>query len=1175
MGSFFLTFILCLTICNFITLTKSLESGHEYENSYLKYFQKCKLKENTSESKMASLRNAIGLRNQIKINPRYSKFYLSFLVLILSGDIELNPGPTVKFPCGSCKKSVKWTQKAVCCDSCNIWFHVDCQNISSFSYQNLNNSNVSWICWHCGLPNFNSSLFHTTFDSSNYDSSNYYSPIDNLQDDSINFHPLTTSSPIKTVKAPAHKSKTNTSKFVNNLKILNINCRSVCNKSIELRNLLETTKAEIIIGTESWLNPSIQSSEIFSSNMNVFRKDRSSKGGGVFIAVSDKLIASLQTQLDTDCEIIWVKIEISGSKSSYIGAYYRPNENDLKSLENLNLSLENLKKTNSNIYLAGDFNLPGIDWELGITKHNARYKNQHDLFLDILNDHNLVQIINTPTRGQNVLDLFLSNIPSNIINHKTLPSLGDSDHEIVCIETLLRPIRNRKNNVPKPQYNKANWGLFGDHMTVFHETFLNLDTDNMSVDDLWSMFKSELSSATIKFVPHKVQGCKKLPWITKSIIRLIRKRDKLHIKIKKKGKQDLAGKYVAVKSSIKREMRKAYWNYIDSIVSYNPEQGPSETRSTNKKFWSFISSRKKDNANIPPLKSFGNTYSASADKANILNSQFKSAFSPPCPLSLKHLCNIALSKLTANNYITLEDKSNGSNVELQLKPDYAYPMPNIDVTISGIDKLLSNINPYKACGPDQIQPRVLKELHSEIAPILQIIFNKSLHSGVVPSDWKNANVAPVFKKGSKSLAENYRPISLTCICSKIMEHIVVSNIMQHADKNNILKVNQHGFRRKLSCETQLLTFIQEMHDNLQDGYQTDIILLDFAKAFDKVSHSKLLYKLDYYGINSEVLNWIKSFLMNRSQQVVVENAKSNSIPVSSGVPQGSVLGPCLFLFFINDLPDSVSSNVRLFADDTILYRKIGCENDSRLLQLDLNKLELWEKDWQMDFNSSKCQSMTISRKKNPIKTIYILHGNQLEQVSEVKYLGITITCDLRWNAHIESACSRARGVLGFLGRNLKIASSKTKELAYFSLVRPHIEYCATVWDPYTKKLINKIEMVQRRSARFVLNRWGYKDSVTEMLNILKWPTLAERRNQLRLSMFYKVHNNLVPITFDNMHPEIISSQSSGFKYKIFHSNTNAHRFSFLPKTILDWNSLPHDVVFMSSVSSFKSALLKM
>ena len=777
-----------------------------------------------------------------------------------------------------------------------------------------------------------------------------------------------------------------------------------------------------------------------------------------------------------------------------------------------------------------------------------------------------------------MLDLFLTNNPSLIIKNNTLPGLGDSDHDIVSVETVLRPIRSKKNNIPKPQYNKVNWMLFKNHMVEFQKTFLNLDTDNMTVDDLWSMFKTELSSATLKFVPHKVQGSKKLPWITKSIICLIRKRDKLHIKMKKKGKTDLSRKYAAVKATIKREMRKSYWNYIESIISYDPERSPSETRSTNKKFWSFISSRKKDNVNIPPLKSFGNTYSEPADKASILNSHFQLSFSPPCPLSLKHLCNIALSKLTTKSYITLEDKLNGSNVPvvLQIKPDYAFPMPKIDITISGISKLLSNINPYKACGPDQIKPRILKELHCEIAPVLQIIFNKSLCSGVVPNDWKNANVTPVFKKGAKSLAENYRPISLTCICSKIMEHIIVSNIMQHADRNNILKINQHGFRRKLSCETQLLTFIQEMHDNLQEGYQTDIILLDFAKAFDKVSHSKLIFKLDYYGLNPEVLNWIKSFLMNRSQQVVLENTKSNSIPVSSGVPQGSVLGPCLFLFFINDLPDCVSSKVRLFADDTILYRKIGCENDSKSLQSDLNKLELWEKDWQMDFNLSKCQSLTISRKNTEIKNIYFLHEKQLEQVSEVKYLGITISHDLKWNAHIDAVCSRAKGVLGFLGRNLKIASNKTKKLAYFSLVRPHVEYCASVWDPYSKKLINKTEMVQRRSARFVLNRWGYKDSVTDMLNILKWPTLAERRKQHRLSMFYKIHHNLVPINFDNLQLETpIGSQSNSIKYKISPSNTNAHRFSFLPKTILDWNSLPYDVVQMSSVSSFKSALLKM
>src|ERR1700721_2822490 len=167
---------------------------------------------------------------------------------------------------------------------------------------------------------------------------------------------------------------------------------------------------------------------------------------------------------------------------------------------------------------------------------------------------------------------------------------------------------------------------------------------------------------------------------------------------------------------------------------------------------------------------------------------FQSAFSSACPLSLKHLCHVALSKLTTNKHIPLSFETNDF---LQLRPNYPHPMAEIDITVSGIDKLLRDINPYKASGPDQIRPRILKELHSQVAPILQIIFSKTLRSGIIPNDWKNANVTPIFKKGSKSVAENYRPISLTCICSKLMEHIIVSNIMQYADKNDILKINQH------------------------------------------------------------------------------------------------------------------------------------------------------------------------------------------------------------------------------------------------------------------------------------------------------------------------------------------------------------------------------------------------
>ena len=266
-------------------------------------------------------------------------------------------------------------------------------------------------------------------------------------------------------------------------------------------------------------------------------------------------------------------------------------------------------------------------------------------------------------------------------------------------------------------------------------------------------------------------------------------------------------------------------------------------------------------------------------------------------------------------------------------------MPDISITITGTENLLKNLNPNKASGPDEISPKLLKELHHEIAPILTKIFKGSLHSGIVPDDSKSTFVAPVYKKGPKCKPSNYRPISLTCIASKLMEHILVSNIMTHFDSNDILSPFQHGFRSKHSCETQLISFTQEIFDNLEDGKQTDLIIMDFSKAFNKVDHNLLIYKLFNLGVNLKAVSWIKSFLQNRNQSVVVEGKQSPSVPVMSGVPQGSVLGTCLFLAYINDLPDSLKSRARLFADDTIVYQTINSPSDPEILQTDLHKLE--------------------------------------------------------------------------------------------------------------------------------------------------------------------------------------------------------------------------------------------
>ena len=270
----------------------------------------------------------------------------------------------------------------------------------------------------------------------------------------------------------------------------------------------------------------------------------------------------------------------------------------------------------------------------------------------------------------------------------------------------------------------------------------------------------------------------------------------------------------------------------------------------------------------------------------------------------------------------------------------------------GVLKQLKNLDIHKASGPDEIPARLLKEYAPLIAPTLTKIFQNSIDQSTIPKDWKKANVTPLFKKGDRSNASNYRPISLTCISCKILEHIICSKVMDHLQSLNLLSDAQHGFRRKRSCESQLILVINELAESLNNGDQMDVILLDFQKVFDKVPHQKLLVKLQQYGIRGQLHRWINSFLSNRSQTVVLEGAKSEEVKVTYGVPQGSVLGPILLTIFINDLPKVVDSQsqVRLFADDCIIYRPVTKSGDAEYLQADLNNLMSWAEEWSMFFN---------------------------------------------------------------------------------------------------------------------------------------------------------------------------------------------------------------------------------
>ena len=340
-------------------------------------------------------------------------------------------------------------------------------------------------------------------------------------------------------------------------------------------------------------------------------------------------------------------------------------------------------------------------------------------------------------------------------------------------------------------------------------------------------------------------------------------------------------------------------------------------------------------------------------------------------------------------------------------------MGEITVDPNGVLKLLNNLKIHKAPGPDGLSARMLKECSSEIASILALIYNETLAQCTVPDNWRQGNVAPIFKKGAKYDAANYRLVSLTCICCKTLEHIIVSNINKHLAFESILADCQHGFQSQRSCKTQLVQFFHDLVSNLyralnRNHRQTDVIIMDFTKALDRVPHRRLLYKLDYYGIRGSTHKWITSWLSGRFQKVVLDGQASDLVPDLSGVPQGSVLGPVLFLIFINDLPENIRSSVRLFADDCVLYRNIESLTDCQILQDDLNRLAQREADWQMKFNVAKCHSMRVTRHP-PDKHIqfeYTLHQQRLEQVQSAKYLGITISDDLDWGQPRPSSAVR-------------------------------------------------------------------------------------------------------------------------------------------------------------------------
>lgn len=944
------------------------------------------------------------------------------------------------------------------------------------------------------------------------------------------------------------------------LRVVSLNANSIvgATKKAEFHNFLEAHSPDIVAICETKLHDGILNSEVFPSDYTVFRKDRAKKataltcGGGVAILVRNSLsVRRIKLPTSVTAEIVAVNVKCPWrAKPFFLFCCYRPDEHDRNVIRDLPIALSQVRHVDqSDIIVLGDFNARDIVWASNnddVLPHAPSAISSR--LLDVFESFNLEQHVHEATRisisTSSCLDLVLSNGPL-IGDLNVVP--GTSDHEAISFQLRIQRPHLQAPGKAFHVYRKADWDKIRSKLNEFSEScFFSSNPLERSVDENWNMLKTKIYLLVSEHVPSNSSSkSKSLPWLNPGVKRMINRQNRAKKKaMKTKAPADWE-KYRTARKQSKRATNASQKRFLEKLSVEASEQP--------KTFWNYIHNVKNERTSIPPLNPEGGGNFAVTDrqKCTSLNEQYAKEF-------VDEISEVPIFEI---------------DIPEVMEPPVVCPM--------GVLKQLREQNPHKSQGPDSIHPSLLKHCSSALAPILSCIFNQSLTNGEIPDDWLKANVCPIFKKGEKSNPANYRPISLTsCIC-KIFEHILVSNIMYHMESNHLLTDRQHGFRRNHSCEGQLISVLQDWQTILdrKSHSRVDAVFLDFSKAFDKVPHERLLHKLSAYGIQGQTLTWIRAFLTNRKQRVVINNETSDWISVTSGVPQGTVLGPCLFLCFINDILSDISCNISLFADDCLVYQEIENSDDYNVLQNDLNMLGEWSQKWLLPFNVSKCVTLTLHHQKVPIvPPSYQLLNESIPSATCTKYLGVTIDSSLSWSAHIKNISASASQVLGLIRRNFGKCTSKARELLYTSLVRSKLEYSSAAWDPYLGCDINTLERVQNRGARFIAQDYRHTTSVSSLKHDLGLPPLESRRRQRRLLTFWDYQHNRLGI---NNLPELLPPRREGTRLASNHDKVIAQpysprsmylRQSYLYRTIGEWNSLESNIAEAPNRNAFAAGV---
>ena len=636
--------------------------------------------------------------------------------------------------------------------------------------------------------------------------------------------------------------------------------------------------------TETWIKDHITDAQINIVNFNTFRSDRKmSRHGGTVLFINKKIIINEVSYFDDDfCSGV---ICLSKATKSIISCIYRPPNSGKDSFANLLAFLTNFIKLHNcsdkyKILLFGDFNLPQIVWNDLLFTCNSTENMCYDLnkFMD---SFLLLQYVHAKTRLNNILDLFMTNDP-HFVKLVQVTDLKISDHNLVQIfsasfSNLFSNSSNAASSPPLSPLPEIDFDFSKLNLNCADFETINKDFSNVNwyefVDDEIELFPDKFNQLVYSILRRNCKLKSQNKHFRKGNTFFHKKLDNINRKISKYKKFSLAPhpkNCAKISNKLQRLIERRKTIYLD--IRLEEERKAVDKIKVNSKYFFSYAKRFKQVPSSPTILLDSNNSPVTDQKkiADLLQDQFKSVFSSP--------------------------GSSSDSWFLHNKPKVDFPLTDLYISEDDVINAIDDIKNRSSCPRQDIPATVLKKCKYSLCTPLQLFWTKSFEHGIVPKHYKSQTIIPLFKKGLRTKAENFRPISLTAHVVKIFERVLRKKLVNFLEINMLFNSNQHGFRSKLSCLTQLLSHLSSILSSALDGNETDCIYIDFAKAFDKVDHCILLKKLEHYGISGKYLAWIRNFLTDRVQNVLVNDHYSYPTPVVSGVPQGSVLGPLLFIY---------------------------------------------------------------------------------------------------------------------------------------------------------------------------------------------------------------------------------------------------------------------------------------